>query len=424
MDYPASDVPAANGNWFVVDPNSEAVHYNNQQVHSHGSMPMPNSSGCASCGQGNANVAANPPMYVATPNQMQGLTSGACYSCIRGVDCANAGGMEQGWENAAQLDFEPLHHGEYIGPVRIPSMLQYRIRVGDDLQFIYVLTREKQLDEYKLMVGDELLVESITDTDLKRGDFIKGLTIQADGTIVLRLIGRVPAAGKTIAQLRMDVEQAYTTYQKNPAIDITPIKTNTRLDDLRAAVSNFAGVNGGQNVTAKVNPDGRIQLPLIGSIYLVGMTIEEAKREINLTYRQRLVGIEVEPRLVQQAPHFVYVFGEVTTPGRFEISQPTTVTQALAMAQGLKLGANNRTVVVFRRGADWRLVSTVLDIRGAHLGKKPTPADEIWLRDNDLIIVPPRPIRLFNNFVRQVFTEGAYGVIPPGLSLQLGNNNN
>ena len=46
------------------------------------------------------------------------------------------------------------------------------------------------------------------------------------------------------------------------------------------------------------------------------------------------------------------------------------------------------------------------------MGKVPTPADEIWLRDSDLIIVPPTPIKLFDNFVRQVFTDGVYGIVP------------
>ena len=145
--------------------------------------------------------------------------------------------------------------------------------------------------------------------------------------------------------------------------------------------------------------------------------MEEVKREVNLRYRDRVVGIEVEPRLIRQAPHFVYVFGQVSKPGRFEITQPTTVTQALAMAEGLQLGANNRQVVVFRRAEDWRLVSTMLDLRGAHLGKRPNPADEIWLRDNDLIIIPPRPIKVFNDFVRQTFTEGFYPLVPGFLSV-------
>jgi polysaccharide export outer membrane protein len=300
-------------------------------------------------------------------------------------------------------------------------MLEYRARVGDEFQFIFVVTREKSDEEYRLMVGDEILVESVSDESIKRGDFTNGIQIQTDGTVVLRLIGPIQAAGKTVPQLRIDVEKAYADYLKNPSIDITPIKTNTRLEDLRSAVSNFVGVNGGQNIFAVVNPDGRIQLPLIGSVYIVGMTMEEIKREVNLRYRERITGIELEPRLVRQASHFVYVFGEVTRPGRFEITQPTTVTQALAMAEGLKLGGNNRQVVVFRRAEDWRLVSTMLDLRGAHLGKRPNPADEIWLRDNDLIIVPPRPIKVFGDFVRQVFTEGAYELIPRGLIYAIPN---
>ena len=91
---------------------------------------------------------------------------------------------------------------------------------------------------------------------------------------------------------------------------------------------------------------------------------------------------------------------------------PTTVTQGLALAGGLKLGANNRQVVIFRRAEDWRLVSTILDLRGGQLGKRPNPSDEIWLRDSDLIIVPPKPIKLFGNAVQQVFTDGLYRIVP------------
>ncbi len=357
------------------------------------------------------------PQCVLPPGQSPGLTSGACNYCIRGIDCSNSNGTEQRWRDVGSTDFEPLRHGEYVGPVRLPAMMEYRARVGDEFQFIFVLTREKDSEEYRLMVGDEVLIESVSDESIKRGDFARGVQIQSDGTVVLRLIGPIQAAGKTVPQLRKDIEKAYADYLKNPSIDVTPIKTNTRLEDLRSAVSNFIGVNGGQNISALVTPDGHVQLPLIGSVYIVGMTMAEIKREINLRYRDRVTGVELEPRLVRQASHFVYVFGQVNRPGRFEISSPTTVTQALAMAEGLQLGGNNRQIVIFRRAEDWRLVSTMLDLRGAHLGKRPNPADEIWLRDNDLIIVPPRPIKVFNDFVRQVFTEGLYPLVPGFLSV-------
>jgi len=77
---------------------------------------------------------------------------------------------------------------------------------------------------------------------------------------------------------------------------------------------------------------------------------------------------------------------------------------------------------VFRRGPNWELLSTLLDLRGALLAKDSDPVDEIWVQDGDVIVVPPTPIRLFDRFVQQVFTEGIYGIVPfGGVSFALGN---
>ena len=54
----------------------------------------------------------------------------------------------------------------------------------------------------------------------------------------------------------------------------------------------------------------------------------------------------------------------------------------------------------------------MLDLRGSILGHEAHSPDQIWIRDGDVIIVPSSPIRLFNNFVDQVFTRGIYGVLP------------
>ena len=91
---------------------------------------------------------------------------------------------------------------------------------------------------------------------------------------------------------------------------------------------------------------------------------------------------------------------------------PTTVLGGIAMAGGHIIGANLRQVVIFRRGENWELISTLVDLRGAILGREAHPCDEIWLQDGDVIILPSSPIRLFDNFVRQVFTEGVYGIVP------------
>jgi polysaccharide export outer membrane protein len=57
-------------------------------------------------------------------------------------------------------------------------------------------------------------------------------------------------------------------------------------------------------------------------------------------------------------------------------------------------------------------MATQLDLRGAMIGKKPCPADEIWVRDSDIVLVPKSHIQLSNDFIELVFTRGIYGVVP------------
>jgi polysaccharide export outer membrane protein len=148
------------------------------------------------------------------------------------------------------------------------------------------------------------------------------------------------------------------------------------------------------------------------------LTLDELKREIDERYAATIEGIEVTPVLANRAPRFIYVVGEVQLPGRYELSGPTTSMQAIALAGSWNIGANLRQVVVFRRGDDWRLMATMLDLQGALYGKRPCPADEIWLNDSDIVLVPKSPIRWANEFIDQVFTQGIYGVMPfQGISL-------
>ena len=162
-----------------------------------------------------------------------------------------------------------------------------------------------------------------------------------------------------------------------------------------------------------MTPEGTIQLPGIGSVPAHGLTLEELKREVEERYRDLVgPGVEVTPALVQRAPRFVYVLGEVANPGRFTLEAPTTVMQSIALAGGWNVGGNLREVVVFRRTDEWRLMATKLDLNGALLGKRPCPADEIWLRDSDMVVVPKMPILVADEFIQLVFTRGIYGVVP------------
>jgi polysaccharide export outer membrane protein len=311
-----------------------------------------------------------------------------------------------GWEAARAIAWQAYAQGEYVGHARTAHVPHYRLRVDDQLEMIYRVTRDETSRPYKLNVGDEVRVESFTDPALTRD-----LIIQPDGTITLRLLGQVRATGKTVSQLCDDLERLYLKYYKVPAITVTPLKVNTKLEDLRATVDRRAGI-GGQSQAVRVTPEGTVSLPAIGAVPAQGLTLPELQKEITERYREQIEGIEVMPVLVQRAPRFVYVLGEVRSPGRYELSGPTTVIQAISMAGSWNVGSNLRQVVVFRRGDDWRLLATMVNLQAALYAKGPCPQGEIWLSDSDVVLVPKGRILVADEFIDLVFTRGIYGVFP------------
>ena len=347
---------------------------------------------------------------------------GGCQNCMMAVDCAGNCGAEKRWKDMCpSQSFGAYGQGGYAGPARLAHLGVYRLRPGDQLQVIYLITRRQAEGDYRLAPGDELLIESVADADLQRGTLERGLIIQPDGTITARLLGQVHAAGLTVGQLRDVLESKYKTLYDEPSIDVTPVKTNILAEDIRNAVGGASGLQQ-QALNVTVMPDGKIRLPGIGGLCVQGFSLPELKREINLRYRELVVGLEAEPILTQQADHFVYVLGQVATPNRIQLNAPTTVLGAIAQAGGNLPGGNMRQVVVFRRAEDWRLVSTMLDLQGAVYGKRPTPSDEIWLQDGDVVIVPDKPIQRLDNWLELVFTNGIYRAFPVNFNFPENNN--
>jgi polysaccharide export outer membrane protein len=328
---------------------------------------------------------------------------------IPGVDCVNhcPPGYEATWDALGPVaEFQEWAQGEYVGRARLPHVPTYRLRVDDQLEFVFRVTRNETATPYHINVGDELTIESTTDTEL-----LRSVVVLPDGTIVLPLVGGIRAAGLTVEQLRHELDKAYEQYYKVPAITVTPTKVDTRLEDLRYTVSGRSGF-GGQVLPGRITPEGTIQLPAVGSVPAQGLTIDEFQAELAERFADKIQGIEVVPVLRQRAPRYVYVLGEVASPGRFTLEQPTTVMQAIAMAGSWNVGARITHVIVFRRVDDWRLIATMLDMRPALLGHTPCPASEIWVGDADLVIVPKSKLLRTNNFIELIFTRGLYGVIP------------
>jgi polysaccharide biosynthesis/export protein len=336
---------------------------------------------------------------------------------MRGVDENTPHRLrEPHWHDRGKVPWEQYAYGEYLGPYRTPHVDEYRVRVGDQIECNYLQTREKLPQRYQLNIGDLIQISSAIDSSLNQpafaGNNLNGLQIMPDGTVSLILVGEVRAAGKTVEDLQRELNEKYFQFIKNPSITVQVTKSETPVADLLDAVDSRFG-QGGRSRQVTVSPDGTIQLPMIGSIPSIGLTLSELGREINARYRERIQGVEITPILIQRAPRFVYVLGEVKTAGRYELTAPTTAMQAVALAGGFdRRSGNVRQVIVFRRDKNWQLIATKLDLGGALAGRSPLPSDEIWLRDSDIVLIPAKPIQRFSDAVNLYMTNTLYAIFP------------
>jgi polysaccharide export outer membrane protein len=361
---------------------------------------------------------ASPYAVQGVPVPSSGLTQDELPSkYLRGIDENTPHALrEPRWRSRGQVPWEQYAYGEYLGPYRTPHVDEYRVRIGDQIEFNFMQTREKLPQKYQLQIGDSIQISSPVDPSLNQPTFVTGnvpgLQIMPDGFLSLALIGEVRAAGKTVEDLQRELNEKYFKYVKNPSIIVNVTKSETPVADLLDAVDSRFG-QGGRSRQLVVSPDGTIQLPMIGSVPAIGLTLAELGREVNARYRERIQGVEITPILINRAPRFVYVLGEVKNAGRYELTAPTSTMQAVALAGGFDRRAGNvRQIIVFRRDKNWQLVATKLDLGGALAGRSPRPSDEIWLRDSDIVLIPAKPIQRLSDAVNLYMTTTLYAIFP------------
>ena len=86
--------------------------------------------------------------------------------------------------------------------------------------------------------------------------------------------------------------------------------------------------------TVKIGPDGRIALPLIGSVMAADQTLPQLQQALSGAYASQLIRPVVEVALRQAGPIRVWVDGEVRTPGVFEMVGDLEAYQAIIQAGG------------------------------------------------------------------------------------------
>ncbi|HEY4032068.1 MAG TPA: polysaccharide biosynthesis/export family protein [Caulobacteraceae bacterium] len=138
------------------------------------------------------------------------------------------------------------------------------------------------------------------------------------------------------------------------------------------------------NRTVQVDSSGRILLPLLGQMPAAGKTSRELSDDIAAQLGQKYLNNPQVTVVVKDAQgQRITVDGAVTQPGVYNLTGPTTLMQAVALAKGpdTKM-ANLHKVIVYRMAPAGRS-QQLYDLQSIRDGKTPDPL----IYGKDVIVV-------------------------------------
>lgn len=101
-------------------------------------------------------------------------------------------------------------------------------------------------------------------------------------------------------------------------------------------------------VPLRIDPDGNLVLPLIGSVRLAGLSVVESKQAIEAALERFVIEPEVGLSVQTYAARQAFVLGEVERPGGVPLDRPLNLLQVLALAGGVREGGDRDQVALLR----------------------------------------------------------------------------
>jgi len=139
-----------------------------------------------------------------------------------------------------------------------------------------------------------------------------------------------------------------------------------------------------------ISPDGKITVPLIGSIFVAGRTCEEVAQNLEELARDFYEDADVTMRVIGYRSKKIYVFGEAGAVGPYVYNGANTVLETLAKAQPSRLADASR-IQILRPNKDGDLIRR-MTIDLDKMVKEGDIALDAVLEEGDIIYIPPNPL--------------------------------
>lgn len=154
------------------------------------------------------------------------------------------------------------------------------------------------------------------------------------------------------------------------------------------------------NQTIMVQPDGYVTLQNAGSVYVQGMTVPEIIEAVKKAYAKILHEPIIDVDLKDFHKPYFMVSGQVGKPGRYDLREDTTVSEAVAVAGGFLPTAKTQVFLYHRISSGWVEVKR-LSLKDLLNGKN--VSEDVHMQPGDMIFVPEKFIANFRKYVPYSF---------------------
>lgn len=275
-------------------------------------------------------------------------------------------------------------------PSDLDLFAKYLINPGDVLDVLFQIKRQKA-EKFPITLYHTVSLRFVNVPELNVTQ-----EVMPTGKIVLPYIGEISVLGKTASELTKELKEAYSSVLREPELYVTIPNFNVRIDQIR---EDLRTAPRGLSKLIYVRPDGVATFPLIGRQMVASKTIEQVNSIIQERYTDFMPGMKVDLFLHEKSGSVVYLVGEVTNSGTYEINKPITVLQALTLAGGYTPMANLENVIVFRKHEKKRLAKS-LNLKDLSQVKQGSAF--FYIRPDDIIFVPKTRIASLANLMNQI----------------------
>ena len=160
---------------------------------------------------------------------------------------------------------------------------------------------------------------------------------------------------------------------------------------------------------AAINPEGNITVPQLGAVSVQGLSLAEAEAKIRLGLSRILIDPVVTVSLISERPVQIAIAGEISRPGIYPIASRTPrITDALQVAGGSTMNADLRKVQVRRNLLDGSIVTQDLDLYAPL--QNGTALPNLRLQDGDTIFIPRREVGTDDTYDRKLVARSSLAV--------------